>query len=182
MFTPEEAQELMALIEEAYRTLSHQARRREYDMKIGLAGGAGTSKSEGESKPQPSPRNDPWVGPVKVTTKPKGEVPQGSARTKFSVYKIDEDFEKEIAALEECTGAHLRKIRDYKGVSLDQLSEDIRVTKSTLAALEADDLETLPVAVFTRGFVVQYARVLGLNENKIANSYMNYFKARKVVR
>ncbi|NJL25091.1 MAG: DnaJ domain-containing protein [Calothrix sp. SM1_5_4] len=36
MFTPQEAQELMALIEEAYQTLSHQARRREYDIKLGL--------------------------------------------------------------------------------------------------------------------------------------------------
>src|SRR5580693_327735 len=36
MFTPQEAQELMALIEEAYQTLSHQGRRREYDLKLGL--------------------------------------------------------------------------------------------------------------------------------------------------
>src|SRR5258708_36447154 len=36
MFTPQEAQELMSLIEEAYQTLSHQARRREYDQKLGL--------------------------------------------------------------------------------------------------------------------------------------------------
>lgn len=36
MFSPEEASQLMSLIEEAYQTLSHQGRRKEYDQKIGL--------------------------------------------------------------------------------------------------------------------------------------------------
>ena len=35
-YTPEEALQLMGLVEEAYQTLSHQARRKEYDIKIGL--------------------------------------------------------------------------------------------------------------------------------------------------
>jgi cytoskeletal protein RodZ len=45
--------------------------------------------------------------------------------------------------------------------------------------LEANDLEALPVAVFTRGFVVQIARLLGLDERKIADAYMKYFRANK---
>jgi cytoskeletal protein RodZ len=56
------------------------------------------------------------------------------------------------------------------------------VIKSTLVALEANDLDPLPVAVFTRGFVVQFARALILDEKKISDAYMKFFKARKVVR
>jgi curved DNA-binding protein CbpA len=163
MFTPEEAQELMALIEEAYQTLSHQARRRAYDNKIGLQGGGA---------------GGPWVGPVKVLPK-KEDLPQGFARTKFTVYEVKPEIEKEIESAQEFDGPLLQKIRLYKGVTLDQMSEEIRVIKSTLVALEANDLDALPVAVFTRGFVVQFARCLGLDERKTADAYMKFFRARK---
>ncbi|HMN69070.1 MAG TPA: helix-turn-helix domain-containing protein [Bdellovibrionales bacterium] len=177
MFTPEEAQQLLALIEEAYQTLSHQARRREYDMKIGLAV-APVKSAAPMVEPRPRKTNEPWVGPVKVLPK-KDELPTGFARTKFSVYEAKPDFDREIGALTECDGQMLQKIRLYKGVTLDQMSEEIRVIKSTLVALEANDFDALPVAVFTRGFVVQFARVLGLNERQISDAYMKYFRAHK---
>ncbi|MGZ3721532.1 MAG: helix-turn-helix domain-containing protein [Bdellovibrionales bacterium] len=187
MFTPQEAQELMSLIEEAYQTLSHQGKRREYDQKLGLIDPRFKPQPERETlsiKQQMAKKkvDDPWVGPVKVVHRSKEELPKGFARTKFSVYEVKPELESEIAAITECDGKFLQKIRLYKGVTLDQMSEEIRVIKSTLVALEADDLDPLPVAVFTRGFVVQYARALILDEKKISDSYMKYFKARKVVR
>ena len=185
MFTPEEAKELMLLIEEAYQTLSHQGRRREYDMKIGLLDPrvpapkpALSLKQEHNAKKV----DDPWVGPVKVTYRSKEEAPSGFARTKFSTYEVKREFELEINGMQEMDGAFLQKIRLYKGVSLEQISDEIRVAKATLVALEANDLDPLPVAVFTRGFVVQYARALNLDEKKISEAYMKYFRANKVVR
>lgn len=185
MFTPAEAAELMSMIEEAYQTLSHQARRREYDIRIGLAkpqAGPTAPAKPLPSTPQkanPQPDNDRWVGPVKVTPIKKDDLPQGFARTKFSVYEIKPDIEREIASAQEIDGLMLQKIRLYKGVTLDHMSEEIRVIKSTLVALEANDLEALPVAVFTRGFVVQIARLLGLDERRISDAYMKYFRAHK---
>jgi len=195
MFSPEEAQELMALIEEAYQTLSHQARRKEYDLKIGLTRGTagkpdlrGTkvnaprmsaSRVEHNSAAPPPSKNDVWVGPVRISAK-ANDLPGGFARTKFTVYEIKPDIEKEIENVTECDGVFLQKVRLYRGVTLDQMSDEIRVIKSTLVALEANDVEALPVAVFTRGFVVQFARALGLNERKISDAYMKFFKAKKV--
>lgn len=187
MFTPSEAQELMSLIEEAYQTLSHQAKRREYDQKLGLI--------DPRVKPQPNRPtisvkqanaakkvDDPWIGPVKVVHRSKEELPKGFQRTKFSVYEVKPEIENEVSALDECDGKFLLKLRLYKGVTLDQMSEEIRVIKSTLVALEANNLDALPVAVFTRGFVVQYARALNLDEKKISDIYMKFFKARKVAK
>lgn len=188
MFTPQEAQQLMALIEEAYQTLSHQARRREYDQKIGMPK---SSSAPPAAIPQPPPQapnqpqqaqqkrgEDTWVGSVKFTTKPD-DLPEGFARTKFTVYEINREVENEIDAVEVCDGSLLQKVRLYKGVTLEQMSDEIRVIKSTLVALENNDLDALPVPVFTRGFVVQYARLLGLDERKIADAYMKYFRANK---
>jgi hypothetical protein len=184
IFTPQEAQQLMALIEEAYQTLSHQARRREYDAKLGLIDprvkpDPATSMRQEKAKKKV---DDPWVGPVKVVHRSKEELPKGFARTKFSVYEVKPDIEAGMAAIEECDGAYLQKIRLYKGVTLDQMSEEIRVIKSTLVALEANDVDALPVAVFTRGFVVQYARALNVDEKKISDGYMKFFKAKKGAR
>jgi len=181
MFSPGEAQELMALIEEAYQTLSHQARRKEYDTKIGVSVAPVVRVAAPELTPEQAraKREDQWVGPVKVTQTRHQETPAGFARTKFSLYEIKPELEKEIAAIEECDGTFLQKARLYRGVSLDQMAEEIRVGKSTLVALEGNDLSALPVAVFTRGFVVQYARALGLNERKVSDAYMKYFKAKK---
>jgi hypothetical protein len=183
MFTPQEAQELMALIEEAYQTLSHQARRKEYDVKMGLV--APTPKPTPVAAPPPmvnpssSRRSeDQWVGPVKVKAK-AADVPAGFARTKFGVYEVKSDLEAEIENVEECDGAFLQKIRLYKCVSLEQISDEIRVGKATLVALESNDLDMLPVAVFTRGFVVQITRVLQVNEKKITDAYMKYFRSNK---
>lgn len=182
MFSPAEAQELMALIEEAYQTLSHQARRKEYDAKIGVSNAPVTrvvAATEMTPEQARAKREDQWVGPVKVTTTRRDDTPEGFARTKFSVYEIKPEMEKEIAAVEECDGGFLQKIRLYRAVSLEQMADEIRVAKSTLIALESNDLDSLPVAVFTRGFVVQFARALGVNERKVSDAYMKYFKAKK---
>lgn len=185
MFSPEEAKELMLLIEEAYQTLSHQGRRREYDVKIGLLDPqvqppkpAMSIKQERAAKKV----DDPWVGPVRVTPRSKEVAPSGFARTKFSTYEVNVAFENEFNAAEQLDGPYLQKIRLYKGVSLEQISDEIRVAKAVLVAMEANDMDPLPVAVFTRGFVVQYARALGLDEKKTADAYMKYFRANKIVR
>lgn len=186
MFTPQEAQELLGLIEEAYQTLSNLGRRRDYDLKLGLI--------DPRVRPDPKPTlslkqeaaarrsDDPWVGPVKIVPRNNDELPKGFARTRFSTYEINPEFEDEIRTTTECDGSFLKKIRLYKGVSLEQLSDEIRVIKSTLVALEANDVDALPVAVFTRGFVVQFARALNVDEKKTTDAYMKFFKSKKIVR
>lgn len=182
MFTPEEALQLMGLIEEAYQTLSHQARRKEYDVKIGLAPAqpaAPKPEKMVNTQTRSAKAQDQWVGPVKMAAARKEDLPSGFARTKFSVYEIKPVMEAEIERAVDIDGGFLQKVRLYKGVTLDQMAEEIRVAKSTLVALEADDLEALPVAVFTRGFVVQIVRLLGLNERHMVDAYMKFFRSKR---
>lgn len=187
MFSPDEAKQLLALIEEAYQTLSHQARRKEYDVKLGLKAVTPLRSTKEEAPTQYSAEvarkkvEDAWVGPVKTSpgARKNENLPQGYAKTKFSVFEVKPEIEQEIEAIQECDGAFLRKIREYRGVSVEQMSEEIRITKTTLGYLENNELKMLPVAVFTRGFVINFCRVLGLNEKKITEAYMKFFKAKK---
>jgi cytoskeleton protein RodZ len=58
-------------------------------------------------------------------------------------------------------GAHLRQLREARGVSLEEIARATRITASYLHALEADDYASLPVPVFTRGFIRAYCQALG---------------------
>jgi cytoskeleton protein RodZ len=58
-------------------------------------------------------------------------------------------------------GAHLRRLREGRGVSLEEIARATRVSSGYLHALEADDFASLPVPVFTRGFIRAYCQTHG---------------------
>lgn len=59
-------------------------------------------------------------------------------------------------------GQTLRAAREAQGISLDEAAMRLRLMHRQLAAIEADDFESLGQIVFARGFVRNYARLLGL--------------------
>src|SRR5206468_4835222 len=73
-------------------------------------------------------------------------------------------------------GEELRREREIRGISLKEISDATKISKRFLEAIERNDHKTLPAPVFTRGFVREYARYLGLNADEIVNRY-NYAAA-----
>lgn len=65
-------------------------------------------------------------------------------------------------------GETLRRERLGRGLDLNQVSRDTRITVRFLESIEADRFDKLPGGVFTKSFVRQYARALGLDEEEIA--------------
>ncbi len=196
MFTKEEAAELGRMIEEAYQILGNQQSRKIYDERLmnaspvasGFGGGAEakatsrTIQNDHEALPDFAPPDSLDLDSEQDFSMRKRESPEkqksaaGAGRTPLSTYKVDEKFEAEISAATQFDGAFLQKIRLYKNVSLDKMSEATRVSRSYLSAVEANDHRNLPAAVFVRGFIVNMAKNLGLDENKVASSYMKIFK------
>ena len=68
-------------------------------------------------------------------------------------------------------GEELRREREIRGISLKEISDATKISKRFLEAIERNDHKTLPAPVFTRGFVREYARYLGLNSEDIVNRY-----------
>jgi cytoskeleton protein RodZ len=56
----------------------------------------------------------------------------------------------------------LREAREAQGMSLDDAAMRLRLMHRQVAAMEADDFESLGQSVFARGFVRNYSRLLGL--------------------
>ncbi|MCU1246265.1 MAG: family transcriptional regulator [Acidobacteria bacterium] len=68
-------------------------------------------------------------------------------------------------------GEELRREREIRGISLKEIADATKISKRFLDAIERNDHRTLPAPVFTRGFVREYARYLGLNADEIVNRY-----------
>ncbi len=66
---------------------------------------------------------------------------------------------------------YLKRERTLRDVSLESVHEATCVSIKLLAALEADDYETLPHPAFVKGFIQSYAKHLGLDETEAVLRY-----------
>jgi cytoskeleton protein RodZ len=66
-------------------------------------------------------------------------------------------------------GETLRRERTRRSLDLDQISRQTKISVKLLEAIENEEFEKLPGGVFTKSFVKQYARALGLDEEEIAH-------------
>jgi len=69
-------------------------------------------------------------------------------------------------------GEHLKREREMRGVSLEEIAAATRISTRFLEALENEQWERLPGGVFNRGFVRAVARFLGLNEESLVAEYV----------
>lgn len=68
-------------------------------------------------------------------------------------------------------GSNLQEARARRCIDLVVAEEDTKIRSKYLAALEAEDFEVLPGAVFVRGFLRTYARYLGLDPQLYIDEY-----------
>ncbi len=61
-------------------------------------------------------------------------------------------------------GENLRREREMRGVSLQEICDATKIGVRMLQAMEADQFDKLPGGIFTRSFVRAYVRYLGLDE------------------
>lgn len=69
-------------------------------------------------------------------------------------------------------GAWLRRQREAREIDLHEIAESTKISLRYLRALEQDRLDLLPAPVFTRGFLREYAKVVGLNPDDVVNFYL----------
>jgi len=78
----------------------------------------------------------------------------------------------------EFSGALLRAVRESQGTSLERISERTKVGIHYLQCIENDEFETLPAAVYVRGFVTEFAKCLRLDTEQVSQSYLRRYKAK----
>ena len=68
-------------------------------------------------------------------------------------------------------GALLKREREKKGLSHAQISQQTRLRPRFLEAIENEEWDLLPAPTFVKGFIQSYARVLGLDEERVVDLY-----------
>lgn len=161
IFSEHEAREFLVMIEEAYQILGNKILRNIYDQRL-LSG-------------QSSLNDLTYISIIEAS---KQAIPaEVKAEKKEVPYQKDSAFESEIQAQENWTGDYLKKVREYKQISTQRMSEITKINSWYVTAIEKVEPGSLPAVVFVRGYVVQIARALGLDDKKVADSYMKTYKA-----
>ena len=71
----------------------------------------------------------------------------------------------------ETLGQFLKREREFRGVSLEDLSKGTKIRVGFLKTIEEDRLESLPKGAFVKGFLKSYAQRVGLNADEILSRY-----------
>jgi cytoskeletal protein RodZ len=68
-------------------------------------------------------------------------------------------------------GEHLKREREMRGVSLEEIAAATRINTRFLEAIEGERWDQLPGGVFNRGFIRSIARFLGMDEDGLVAEY-----------
>jgi cytoskeletal protein RodZ len=69
-------------------------------------------------------------------------------------------------------GRYLQSLRLEKGISLERVSKQTRISLDNLLLLEKEDHANLPVDVFNKGFLRAYAEVLNVDSDDVVQRYV----------
>ncbi len=73
-------------------------------------------------------------------------------------------------------GTYLKRERELRGISLEEIARATKINIRLLEALESDDLSSLPPPVFVKGFVRSYAQYIGLDPDDAVLRYEDYLE------
>jgi cytoskeleton protein RodZ len=71
----------------------------------------------------------------------------------------------------ESLGSHLKRERESRNISLKEVAKKIRVREQLLKALEEDRYDLLPPHPYLKGFLFNYAKVVGLDPHEVIHRY-----------
>lgn len=159
LYDPASLEAVHRRLDLAYTSLMDAAKRKEYDLEL-FPDGVPMPVQHAPSAPHsdaPPPRPPAKVDdPAVIVARPP--MPELGPQTEYS-------------------GPLLRQIREAIGVELREIAEKSKIGMAYLNALEGEVFAKLPAAVYVRGFLAEYARALGLDVERVKQTYLRRFKA-----
>ncbi len=152
--------DLHVTIDEAHETLMDPVRRKAYDQAL-FPGGIPHVVPMEDSDPKP-PAVDVKVdeGGDDASPEPEKSRPEPP----------------ELAPDTRFTGSLLREVRERMGVDLRDISERTKIGMGYLTAIEDENFKKLPAVVYVRGFLIQYARMLRIDEARVLDTYLERYR------
>lgn len=74
-------------------------------------------------------------------------------------------------------GRRLTDARKARGYSVDKVAEELNILKRYIQAFEEENFSALPKFTYARGFLVNYAKFVGLDADEIASAFERAYPA-----
>jgi flagellar biosynthesis protein FlhG len=103
----------------------------------------------------------------------RGFLPPDASPIPFPAAPAISGGPQQAALPETLTGAELRRLREARGVSLRHIASVTKIGVRYLEYIEDDRFAQLPAPVYLRGFLQEYARLVGIDPRRAAEAYMN---------
>ena len=166
VFSREETEQMLQNVENAYLTLSNPEKRRSYDQNQGLTGGA---PQDVAAPGHLSFQNSSAL--TSMTLKATVSAPVQTSEPHSS------DLDSIVSNEQSWSGPAIRRIREAKRITLEDLSDYTRISRAYLNALEEENFPRLPAQVYVRGFLQQVSKRLKLPAEQVTKQYLERMKA-----
>ena len=154
LYDPASLEAVHRRLDLAYTTLMDAAKRKDYDTELFPDG-------------VPMPVVPPESAPITRAPTAKPDDPAATAARPPM---------PDVGPRTEFTGPLLRQIREAVGVELREIAERSKIGMAYLQALEAEVFGKLPAPVYVRGFLAEYARALGLDSERVKQTYLERYR------
>lgn len=200
LFVGEDLEEARSRVEDAYRVLSHPARRRVYDLaefnqSFVSPGAARRGQEEDEAN-----SGDEWddtvahrrqgvdrevpgkgggkrsVGDGVTGTRSKHPGDRGKKEPVPEPKRL-KPREGEPLTLASFDGASMRAVREQQGMTLEDISAQSKINEFYLQCIENERFSQLPPPIYLRSYVKQYAEAIGLDAEKAAAGFLERYNS-----
>lgn len=166
LFSEEERNEILTLVEKAYETLINEQSRKDYDGEL-------IRQGEIQAREETTPAEKKPVGIFDISRSPAVK----TALTGNEALKNKVRQSEGIGAIlnqQDLCGADLKNIRTELDVPLEQIAQETKVRLDHLRSIEEDHIARLPAPVFLKGFVKSYLKCLCLETvEELSTRYMD---------
>ncbi len=164
LFSGEEREKILEIIEKAFHVLIDEKKRAEYDRLLVDTG-----------------KIDPIVLTEKIDKKPKHLFLTDKSINKEAFFKrlkmrseekVIKEMVEAVESQELISGEDLKKLRLALEIKLEDIFKVARISISMLQAIEDNQFENLPSLIYLKNFLKSYAEILQLNPMKVVDGYL----------
>jgi len=163
LFPEEQRTQLLQTIETAFHTLIDTHRRTVYDQMLRDSGQVHEAHD-----PMRTIRTSDASSSRIATCDPQDL--RSRVKEKYSDEKI-RSMADQIIAKDQISGLELKCLREELGVEISEIFKEMRIPKSTLNHIEADEYASLPVEVYLKSFLKSYAQILQVDSQRVIEGY-----------
>jgi curved DNA-binding protein CbpA len=146
LFSPEDVTLIRSKIEEAHQILINPRTRRQYDEHL----------------------EDRSAGTLQTAAATPAPVAQ--PRRRLSPSEVD-GLLQQIGP--RVTGDVFRRIREALSLTVADVAQETKISKSMIHAIEEEYIASFPASVYLKGFIKAYAKALSLNPEQAALDYLD---------